>query len=114
MSIKSAIFMCVPRVDPFANPQPAYLQVAESVAASIEAGEFTWRLPGERELAREYGVACMTARHGLEVPAGQPLTGRRRARPGGRASPPVLTEGVRHQPRRYRQPSTETPQAHPY
>jgi DNA-binding GntR family transcriptional regulator len=41
----------------FASPQPAYVQVAESVAARIEAGEFTWRLPGERDLARDNGVA---------------------------------------------------------
>lgn len=68
------------RVDPFANPQPSYLQVAEAVAASIEAGEFTWRLPGERELASEYRVACMTVRHGLEVLVERGLIIRRQGR----------------------------------
>jgi len=55
------------KFDPFTNPQPAYLYVADSVAGRIEAGEFTWQLPSERKLMKEYGVAYMTVRHGIEV-----------------------------------------------
>jgi GntR family transcriptional regulator len=53
--------------DPFASPQPAYLYVADSVASRIRAGEFTRQLPSERELMKQYGVAYMTVRHGIEV-----------------------------------------------
>jgi 8-oxo-dGTP diphosphatase len=55
------------KFDPFTDPQPAYLYMAESVAGRIQSGEFTWQLPSERKLIKEYGVAYMTMRHGMEV-----------------------------------------------
>lgn len=57
----------MPMIDPFDHPRPTYLQVADSVAARIQAGEFTRQLPGERSLAKEYSVAVMTVRHAMEV-----------------------------------------------
>ncbi|WP_129307507.1 winged helix-turn-helix domain-containing protein [Streptomyces sp. L2] len=41
-----------------------YMQVADHIAARIKAGELRpgARLPGERDLADEYGVAHLTAR----------------------------------------------------
>jgi GntR family transcriptional regulator len=41
------------------------VQVANDIAARIAVGEFTRRLPGERDLAREYKVAYQTVRHGI-------------------------------------------------
>jgi DNA-binding GntR family transcriptional regulator len=59
------------KVLPF-NPdagQPGYLwaAVADHVAARIAAGELApgARLPGERDLAAEYGVAALTARRAV-------------------------------------------------
>lgn len=48
---------------------PAYQQIAGDLRAAIAAGRYPAgsRLPGERELARQYGVAAMTVRHGIEV-----------------------------------------------
>ena len=41
-----------------------YMQMADHIAARIESGELRpgARLPGERDLAAEYGVAHLTAR----------------------------------------------------
>ncbi|MEU6278740.1 winged helix-turn-helix domain-containing protein [Streptomyces sp. NPDC047028] len=41
-----------------------YMQVADHIAARINSGELRpgARLPGERDLAEEYGVAHLTAR----------------------------------------------------
>jgi GntR family transcriptional regulator len=47
--------------------QPAYIKVADAVAARIQAGELTLRLPSERELTRQYGVAYLTVRHAMRV-----------------------------------------------
>jgi DNA-binding GntR family transcriptional regulator len=52
-------------IDPFGNPELTYVQVANAIAARIQSGEFAGRLPGERDLAREYGVAYQTLRHGI-------------------------------------------------
>jgi GntR family transcriptional regulator len=51
------------RVDPDA-PKLIYVQVADHVAARIEAGELApgARLPAERDLAVEYGVSYDTIR----------------------------------------------------
>jgi GntR family transcriptional regulator len=50
--------------------EPGYIwqAVADHIAARIEAGDLTpgARLPGERDLAAEYGVALMTARRALK------------------------------------------------
>ena len=58
-------------VPPFeADPlQLAYVQVADHIAARIEAGELErgTRLPPERELAAQYGVAYNTLRRSMDV-----------------------------------------------
>ena len=53
-------------VDPFGR-EHAYVQVANDVARRIRAGEITSKLPAERALADEYGVAYVTVRHGMQV-----------------------------------------------
>jgi GntR family transcriptional regulator len=45
----------------------AYVQVANSIAVRIEAGEITHKLPSERSLAEEYEVAYQTVRHAMKV-----------------------------------------------
>lgn len=47
--------------------QYAYIQVADDVARRIDAGEITSKLPAERELAEEYGVAYTTVRHAMQL-----------------------------------------------
>ena len=53
-------------VDPFGR-EHAYVQVANDVARRIKAGEITRKLPAERALADEYGVAYVTVRHAMQV-----------------------------------------------
>ena len=64
----SVLVMAVPpfKADPL---KLAYVQVADHIAARIEAGEFPpeTRLPPERELADEYGVAYNTLRRSMDV-----------------------------------------------
>jgi DNA-binding GntR family transcriptional regulator len=59
----------VPPFDPDAG-EPGYLweAVAAHITARIEAGDLPpgGRLPGERDLAIEYGVALMTARRAIK------------------------------------------------
>jgi GntR family transcriptional regulator len=43
------------------------VQVANNIAVRIEAGEITHKLPSERSLAEEYGVAYQTVRHAMKV-----------------------------------------------
>jgi GntR family transcriptional regulator len=57
----------VPDVDPFRNSKATYLQVAEAISARIRDGEITYKLPAERALAAEYGVAYQTVRKSMEV-----------------------------------------------
>jgi DNA-binding GntR family transcriptional regulator len=56
----------VPDVDPFRNSEPTYIQVAKALAARIESGEITLRLPAERALADEYKVSYETVRHSIK------------------------------------------------
>jgi len=58
----------VPPFDPAAGePAYVYARVADHLAARISAGELApgARLPGERDLAAEYGVALGTARRAV-------------------------------------------------
>ena len=55
------------QVDPIGNPDYTYVQAADAIAARMEAGEITHRLPAERDLARELGVAYQTVRHSMKV-----------------------------------------------
>jgi DNA-binding GntR family transcriptional regulator len=57
----------MPEIDPIGNPDYTYVQAANVIAARIEAGEITHRLPAERDLARELGVAYQTLRHSMKV-----------------------------------------------
>jgi len=56
----------VPQIDPL-GPDFAYIQVANDIATRIEVGEITHKLPAERALAEEYGVAYQTVRHAMAV-----------------------------------------------
>ena len=47
--------------------QYAYMQVADDVEHRINNGEITAKLPAERELAEEYGVAYTTVRRAMEI-----------------------------------------------
>jgi GntR family transcriptional regulator len=53
-------------VDPD-SPVLAYVQLADDLARKIGSGELTGRLPAERDLAAEYGVAYGTVRRAMEV-----------------------------------------------
>ena len=54
-------------IDFSSNPDYAYVQAANAIAARIEAGEITHRLPAERNLAKELGVAYQTLRHSMKL-----------------------------------------------
>lgn len=56
----------VPVIDPL-GPDFAYIQVANHIASRIEVGEIKHKLPAERALAEEYGVAYQTVRHAMQV-----------------------------------------------
>jgi GntR family transcriptional regulator len=59
----------MPEFDPEAGgPAYIYARMADHLQARIEAGEIRpgARLPGERDLAAEYGVALGTARRAVE------------------------------------------------
>jgi GntR family transcriptional regulator len=49
------------------GPDFAYVQVANLIAARIEVGEISHKLPAERALAEEYEVAYQTVRHAMQV-----------------------------------------------
>lgn len=51
-------------IDPLARDY-TYVQVADSIAARIEVGDFKHKLPAERKLADEYGVAYQTVRKAM-------------------------------------------------
>ena len=53
-------------VDPD-SPVLAYVQLADDLARKIGSGELTGRLPAERDLASEYGVAYGTVRRAMEL-----------------------------------------------
>lgn len=53
-------------VNPYARDH-SYLQVADDIARRIEAGEITRKLPAERAIAEEYGVAYITVRHSMQI-----------------------------------------------
>ena len=43
-----------------------YLDVKQRIEASIRDGRFVSKLPGERQMAREFGVSYMTLRKAVE------------------------------------------------
>ncbi|MFG2838183.1 GntR family transcriptional regulator [Streptomyces zaomyceticus] len=58
----------IPEFNP-QGPQLLYVAVADHIAARITAGELPpgARLPAERDLAEEYGVAYLTVRRAARV-----------------------------------------------
>ncbi|MDO5669076.1 MAG: GntR family transcriptional regulator [Corynebacterium sp.] len=74
---------------------PAYQSIADELRSRIERRELTGgdKLPTERELVQEFGVARMTVRHALDILQLEGLIERRRGRTGGtfvRSVPPVV------------------------
>jgi len=57
----------VHEIDPLGKPEYTYRQVAKAVAARIEIGKITHRLPAERDLAAEFGVSYQTLRHSMKL-----------------------------------------------
>jgi GntR family transcriptional regulator len=53
-------------VDPF-GAEYAYVQVADDLQRRIADGEISVKLPSERSIAEEYGVAYTTVRHAMAV-----------------------------------------------
>jgi len=47
--------------------QYAYLQVADDLERRINDGEIEVKLPSERDLAEDYGVAYTTVRRAMEI-----------------------------------------------
>ena len=56
----------MPEIDPIDSLEYTYVQLADAIAARIEAGEITGLLPAERDLARGW-VAYQTLRHSMKV-----------------------------------------------
>lgn len=56
-------------VPDYADSRPAYLQIAEDLRAQIEAGKYRPgdRLPSNRVMSEQYGVATETLRQALDV-----------------------------------------------
>lgn len=53
-------------INPYGR-EHAYVQVANDVQRRIESGEIPRKLPAERSLAEEYGVAYTTVRSAMAV-----------------------------------------------
>jgi GntR family transcriptional regulator len=49
------------------DEQYAYMQVADDLERRINDGEIEVKLPSERDLAEDYGVAYTTVRRAMEV-----------------------------------------------
>ena len=62
-------------VPDYADPRPAYLQIADDLRGQIEAGKYGPgdRLPSNRLMSEQYGVAAETLRQALDVLRGQGL-----------------------------------------
>ncbi len=51
----------------YESADPPYLQLAAILRARIDAGEITARLPGEKHLQQEFGLALATVRKAVKV-----------------------------------------------
>jgi DNA-binding GntR family transcriptional regulator len=49
------------------DPRPAYVQLAAILRSRIASGEITARLPSERDLHNEFGLAPMTVRKAVRL-----------------------------------------------
>lgn len=61
--------MTDPPVIDDSGPEPVYRQVADHITAKITSGELQpgAKLPAERDLATEYGVAYLTVRRAMRL-----------------------------------------------
>jgi GntR family transcriptional regulator len=89
----------VREIDPMGRDEPTYIQVAEVIATRIELGEITHKLPAERALAEEFGVAYQTVRHSMKVLRERGLIITRQGRgtfvaPAARRDKPETGEGA--------------------
>jgi GntR family transcriptional regulator len=57
----------VPDVIDYDSADPPYRQLAAILRGQIERGEITNRLPGERHLQQQYGMALVTVRKAVRV-----------------------------------------------
>ena len=55
------------------DPAPPYRQLAALLRGQITSGRLTGRLPGERTLSQEYGVAVGTVRKAVAILRGEGL-----------------------------------------
>ena len=62
-------------VPDYADPRPAYMQIADDLRGQIEAGKYGPgdRLPSNRLMSEQYGVAAETLRQALDVLRGEGL-----------------------------------------
>jgi DNA-binding GntR family transcriptional regulator len=62
-------------VPDYADPRPAYVQIADELRGQIEAGKYGpgERLPSNRLMSEHYGVAAETFRQALDVLRGEGL-----------------------------------------
>src|SRR5690348_14821301 len=56
-------------VPDYADPRPAYIQIANDLRSQIQAGKYGPgdRLPSNRAMSEQYGVAAETLRQALDV-----------------------------------------------
>jgi hypothetical protein len=55
------------RIDPLATTTYTYLVLADNITDRINNGDYTGCLPGQREMARDYGVSYGTMRHAMRL-----------------------------------------------
>jgi DNA-binding GntR family transcriptional regulator len=70
--VNSQVSYLVIMIDPDLPVAP-YLQLAAILRGQIASGEITGRLPGEKRLVQEYGLAQGTVRRALDVLRGEGL-----------------------------------------
>lgn len=60
-------------VPDYADPRPAYMQIADDLRGQIEAGKYRPgdRLPSNRLMSEQYGVAAETFRQALDILRGE-------------------------------------------
>jgi GntR family transcriptional regulator len=49
------------------DPRPAYVQLADLLRERIASGQITARLPSERDLHQEFGLAPLTIRKAVRI-----------------------------------------------
>jgi DNA-binding GntR family transcriptional regulator len=93
-------------IDPVNSPIYTYLQVADKIAMRIEVGDYTHKLPAERALAAELGVAYQTVRRSMGVLRERGLIITRQGR-GTFVADAVRKDGLRAKPEPAREGETD-------